>query len=103
MSDEHKHFVYILKCKDTTYYTGYTTDVNRRLHVHESGKGAKYTRGRGPFSLVYEQSLPTKSAALRREKEIKGMTRQDKEAMMERWKCRHELKRADKFSERKSQ
>lgn len=80
------HYVYILRCKDKTYYTGYATDVERRMRIHEEGKGAKYTRGRGPFSLVYEQILETRGDALRREIEIKQMTRKQKEALIMKWR-----------------
>lgn len=72
------HFVYMLKCKDNTLYTGYTTDVAHRLMVHESGKGAKYTRGRGPFELVYLETLASKGDALRREMQIKKLPREAK-------------------------
>lgn len=75
---EHNHFVYILQCNDDTLYTGYTVDIERRIRLHELGKGAKYTRGRGPFKLLYEESFTTKSAALQREYEIKGWTREKK-------------------------
>ncbi|MCE7791822.1 GIY-YIG nuclease family protein [Salipaludibacillus sp. CUR1] len=83
---EKNHYVYILRCKDATYYTGYTTDVQRRLCAHENGKGAKYTRGRGPFTLVYEQKLDYKGDALKREREIKRMTRKEKEAIICKWR-----------------
>lgn len=75
--DNH-HFVYILKCKDETLYTGYTTDVERRLKLHESGTGAKYTRGRGPFQLLHVEQFTNKSAALKREYEIKTWSRAKK-------------------------
>ena len=68
-------FVYLLRCGDGTLYTGYTDDVERRLAVHQSGKGAKYTRSRLPVTLVYREELPDKSAALRREAAIKKLTR----------------------------
>ena len=71
-------FVYILRCGDGTLYTGITDDVEKRLAAHRAGKGAKYTRGRGPLEPVYSEQLPDKSAALRREYEIKQMTRQEK-------------------------
>jgi len=77
-----KHYVYILRCRDNTFYTGYTVNINRRLQLHEAGKGAKYTRGRGPFELVYKESFPTKSAALQREYEIKRWNRQKKLALI---------------------
>lgn len=76
------HFVYILLCNDKTYYTGYTTNISRRIKMHEAGKGAKYTRGRGPFQLMYIENCHSKSAALKREYEIKQMTRQEKERLI---------------------
>lgn len=76
-------FVYILRCGDGTLYTGITDDVERRLAVHRSGKGAKYTRGRGPLEVVYREEVPDKSAALRRERAIKGLSRVQKEALIE--------------------
>ena len=59
-------YVYILRCGDGTLYTGITDDIPRRLAAHRAGKGAKYTRGRGPLELVYQERVPDKSAALRR-------------------------------------
>ncbi len=73
-----KHWVYMLHCRDDSLYTGYTTDIERRLSMHENGKGAKYTRGRGPLKLVYQEELATKTAALQREYEIKKLQRKDK-------------------------
>ncbi len=75
-------YVYILRCGDGTLYTGVTDDVPRRLAAHRSGKGAKYTRGRGPLELVYQEEVPDKSAALKREIEIKRLTRQEKERLI---------------------
>ena len=74
--------LYILRCGDGTLYTGITNDLPRRLAAHQAGKGAKYTRGRGPLSLVYTESCPDKSAALRREYSIKRLPRQKKEALL---------------------
>ena len=71
-------FVYMLRCADGSLYTGYTDDVQRRLAVHQSGKGAKYTRSRLPVELAYWEELPDKSAALRREAAIKAMSRPQK-------------------------
>ena len=79
-------YVYILRCGDNTLYTGITGDVERRLAVHRSGKGAKYTRGRGPLELVYTEEVPDKSAALRREYQIKRLTRQEKEQLISKHK-----------------
>ncbi len=70
--------LYILRCGDGTLYTGITDDLPRRLKAHRSGKGAKYTRGRGPLELVYREDCPDKSAALRREIAVKKLKRQEK-------------------------
>ena len=71
-------YLYILRCKDDSLYTGITTDVEKRLEAHRSGKGAKYTRGRAPLALVYKEECGEHSDALRRELEIKGLTREEK-------------------------
>lgn len=76
--------VYILRCGDGSLYTGISTDVARRLEEHRSGKGAKYTRSRGPLELVYEETCPDKSAALRRELEIKALSRTEKLKLIEK-------------------
>lgn len=70
--------VYILRCGDGSLYTGIAVDVQARLEVHRSGKGAKYTRGRGPLELVYTEAYPDKGTALKRELAIKAMTREGK-------------------------
>ena len=70
---ESNWFVYIIKCGDNSLYTGITTNIPRRLKQHKSGKGAKYTKGRGEFQLVYSETQPDKSSALKREIEIKSM------------------------------
>ncbi|WP_251318477.1 GIY-YIG nuclease family protein [Flintibacter muris] len=77
-------YVYILRCGDGTLYTGITDNISRRLAVHRSGKGAKYTRGRGPLELAYTEEVPDKPAALRREYQIKRLTRQEKEQLIRR-------------------
>ncbi len=71
--------LYILRCGDGSLYTGITTDVEKRLEVHRSGKGAKYTRGRGPLEVVYREDCGDHSAALKREWEIKQLSREQKE------------------------
>lgn len=71
-------YVYMLRCGDDSLYTGITDDVEKRFLAHQTGKGAKYTRGRGPLELAYVEEQPDKSTALRREYEIKKMTRQKK-------------------------
>ena len=75
---ESNWYLYILRCKDDTLYTGITTDVEKRLEAHRTGKGAKYTRGRGPLELVYREECGSHSDALKREWEVKGLSRQEK-------------------------
>lgn len=72
------HYVYVLECRDGTFYTGYTTDINRRISQHNRGIGAKYTRGRGPCKLVYSRQFVDKSEALKEEFRIKQLSRIDK-------------------------
>lgn len=79
---DHNHFVYILKCKDNTLYTGYTINVERRLQMHENGKGAKYTRGRGPLKVVFTKKYSTKEEALQQEYAIKQLTRKEKDDLI---------------------
>lgn len=73
-----KAYLYVLECADNTLYTGYTTDVAKRLAVHNAGKGAKYTKARLPVKLLYQEEYPTKSAAMRAEVQFKKKTRQEK-------------------------
>ena len=75
---ESQWYLYILRCKDNTLYTGITTDVEKRLEAHRSGKGAKYTRGRGPVELVYQEELEDRAAASKREYAIKQLSRAEK-------------------------
>ena len=79
---ESQWYLYILRCKDNTLYTGITTDVEKRLEAHRSGKGAKYTRGRAPLELVYQESCGSHSNALKREAEIKKLPRTAKELLV---------------------
>jgi len=72
------YYVYILNCKDDTLYCGYTDDINKRLEVHNSGKGAKYTKSRLPVNLVYKEEFDTKVEAMKREYAIKQLTRKEK-------------------------
>ncbi|MBH0231855.1 GIY-YIG nuclease family protein [Halobacillus yeomjeoni] len=76
---ESKHYVYMLRCKDQSLYTGYTNDLKARLQKHEAGKGAKYTRGRGPFILEVTKIYETKQEAMKEEYRIKQMSRTQKE------------------------
>jgi putative endonuclease len=72
------YFIYILKCSDGTLYTGYTNNLEKRIEAHNDGKGAKYTRGRRPVKMVYSEKFRSKSKALKREWDIKGMEREEK-------------------------
>ena len=79
--------VYILECGDGTLYTGITDDLRRRLIAHEEGRGAKYTRGRGPLELVYMEACESHSDALKREHAIKKLSRSEKMKMVETYKA----------------
>ena len=76
-------YLYILRCGDDTLYTGITNDISARLKAHASGKGAKYTRGRGPLELVYQERQESYSAALKREYQVKQLTRAQKLHMID--------------------
>ena len=75
-------FAYLVRCADGTLYGGYTTDLQKRLAAHNSGKGAKYTRSRLPVELVWWEEYPTKEAAMSREWHIKRLTREQKLALI---------------------
>ena len=75
-------YLYILRCGDNSLYTGITTDVEKRFAVHCSRRGAKYTRGRGPLKLVYREAVGSYSEALKRERSVKSMKRNQKEKMI---------------------
>lgn len=76
------NYVYILKCSDGTYYTGWTTNLDSRIDTHNSGKGAKYTRARLPVKLAYHEIYEDKISAMKREYEIKQLSRKEKEALI---------------------
>lgn len=77
MTDK-KYFTYILRCSDDSLYTGYTTDLEKRLQTHNAGRGAKYTKARLPVEMVYHEEYATKEEAMRREAAIKKLTRKQK-------------------------
>jgi putative endonuclease len=77
-----EHHVYVVECSDGTYYTGYTTDVERRVAEHNEGEGAKYTRGRRPVTLVHVEAFGSQSRAMQREYEIKQLSRPAKERIV---------------------
>ena len=76
------HYVYVLECADGSLYTGYTTEVARRVAEHDAGDGAKYTRGRTPVELVHVEGFGSKSAAMSREYAIKQRSRREKESLI---------------------
>jgi len=76
------HHVYVIECADGTLYTGYTTDVERRVAEHDAGEGAKYTRGRTPVTLRHVESFDSKSAAMSREYAVKSLSRTEKERLI---------------------
>jgi putative endonuclease len=76
------HYFYVLTCRDGSLYGGYTNNLDRRIKLHNDGKGAKYTRGRGPVTLVFSQSFENKGDALRAEYQFKRLTRKKKEEFL---------------------
>lgn len=78
------HYVYVVECSDGTFYTGYTTDVGRRVAEHDAGEGAKYTAGRTPVTLRYVEFHETRSDAQSREYELKSLSRAQKESLVAR-------------------
>lgn len=81
-SKSRQNYVYILRCGDGTYYTGWTNDPEQRLQNHNQGRGAKYTRGRLPVVFVYQEKCATKGEALRRERAVKRLSRSQKEQLI---------------------
>lgn len=79
------NYVYIIKCGDDSLYTGWTNNLEKRFNDHCSGKGAKYTRGRGPLELVYYETYEDKSIAMKREYAIKKLRREEKEKLIEKF------------------
>ena len=75
-------FCYVVECADGTFYTGWSTNPERRVKVHNTGRGAKYTRMRRPVKLIYVEELADKSSALKREIAIKKLSRKRKEALV---------------------
>lgn len=86
---ENEHYVYIVECADGTFYTGYTTNIKRRLNEHNYSfkRGAKYTRSRRPVKLVYKEQHDSCSAALKRENQIKRLTRKQKIDLLKNNAC----------------
>ena len=80
--------VYLLRCDDGSYYTGYTSNLDSRLRSHETGRGARYTRMRRPRKIAYLEKFSTRLAAMRRERQIKRLTHRQKRQLAETAKAR---------------
>lgn len=78
------HYVYLVRCADSTLYCGWTTDLEKRVRAHNSGKGAKYTRSRRPVKLVYAEEFAEKQEALSREWHLKRLSREEKIRLIEK-------------------
>ena len=76
------YYVYILLCKDGSYYTGYAEDVKRRVERHKKGQGAKYTRMHEPEEIVYVEEFDSRSEAMKREREIKSLSHNKKQLLV---------------------
>jgi putative endonuclease len=81
--EKNEHYFYVLTCRDGSLYGGYTNNLERRIKLHNEGKGAKYTRGRGPVELTYYKSYETKGEALRAEYNFKRLTRKKKDEYLQ--------------------
>ncbi len=79
------NYTYMVRCADGTLYTGWTTDVERRVKCHNTGKGAKYTRSRLPVELAYTEAFETKEEAMQREAAIKKLSKERKELLVAQW------------------
>ena len=77
------NYTYIVKCSDGSLYTGWTNNLEKRIKDHNAGRGAKYTKARRPAVLVYKEEFPTKQEAMKREWEIKRLSRKEKLSMIE--------------------
>ncbi len=84
-------YVYILRCQDGSYYTGYTHDVKARLDQHRQGRGARYTRMKKPHRIVYLEWFTTRAAAMKRERAIKHLTHQEKTVLIHEKQSRRHL------------
>ncbi|GEK59777.1 hypothetical protein CHL76_13810 [Marinococcus halophilus] len=80
--EQNKHVVYMLQCRDGSLYTGYTNNLRKRLEAHNAGRGAKYTKGRGPVQLVYLRRFTTKTEAMQEEYRLKKLPRSQKQRLI---------------------
>ncbi len=87
MESESKHYFYVVKCRDNSFYAGYTNNLERRIATHNAGKGAKYTRARLPVQCVHFETFETKQEAMRMEYAFKQFSRETKEKYIRGEKC----------------
>ncbi|MEK4533845.1 MULTISPECIES: GIY-YIG nuclease family protein [Peribacillus] len=80
--EKNRHYFYVLKCQDGSYYAGYTNNLDRRVDTHNQGKGAKYTRGRTPVELIYHETFESQTLAMQAEYLFKQLTRKQKQKWM---------------------
>ena len=83
MKRRNKHYVYIVECRNGSYYTGYAKDINKRIEIHNRGLGAKYLRGKLPVRLVYSKEYPYYQDALKAENSLKKLTRKQKQDLIQ--------------------
>jgi len=96
-----QYWVYIVECADNTYYTGYTPDLKKRLELHNSGRGAKYTRDRRPVKLAWCKEYHQFKSAFKTERVIKGLTRKQKESLVKGRRLDKVLEEAKKYGSKK--
>ncbi len=99
MEEKKSNYTYILRCSDGTLYTGWTNDLKKRIFVHNSGRGAKYTRSRLPVELIYFEEFSTKQEAMSREMHIKQLNKKQKEELAAHFTVPEELKKPQDYSE----
>ncbi len=85
LDQQQNNYVYIVRCHDQTLYTGWTNHLEKRIKDHNEGRGAKYTKARRPVKLEYYETFSSKSEAMKREYQIKQLTRKEKEALIKKW------------------
>jgi len=98
MKRHDQYFVYILMCKNGTYYTGYTNNLENRIKKHNAGTGAKYLRGKGPVELVFAREYKYYKNALNGERAVKKLTRTQKEKLIKTYKNKHNKRRCGLLS-----
>ncbi|RSK25469.1 GIY-YIG nuclease family protein [Bacillus sp. HMF5848] len=87
--ETNNHYFYVLECDDNSYYAGYTNDIEKRIQVHNEGKGAKYTRARRPVNLIFYETFASKSEAMQAEYKFKQLTRLQKEQYVAKGEGHH--------------